>query len=124
VDRTREAGEGKHDEAIVALQKAVELSQGKSKEALSDLGFTYAVAGRREEALAIPNRLEGESAHYPRATILAGLGEHDGAIDALDRAVEAHSWFLVQLGVDPQFDSLREDPRFRQIKRKMLSSAR
>ncbi len=123
IGRARRA-QGKHDEAIAALQKAVELSQGKSKEALSDLGFAFAIAGRREDALEILNRLEGESAHYPRATIYAGLGDHDRALEALDRAMEAHSWFLVQLGVDPPFDSLRTDPRFEQIRRRVISAAR
>jgi hypothetical protein len=41
-------------------------------------------------------------------------GEMDQAFQHLNRAVEDHDPALVHLGVAPQWDSLRADPRFNQ----------
>ena len=113
-------GQEKPTEALPALQKAVELSHGRSKETLADLGYAYARTGRRAEALALLEKLDGESAHYPRATIYAGLGDRERALESLERAAEARNWFLVQIAVDPQFDSLRGEPRFQRLRKRVF----
>ena len=40
------------------------------------------------------------------------LGEKDAAFAELEKAYQAHDWFLQRLKVDPFMDSLRNDPRF------------
>ncbi len=115
----------KYGEAIEALQKAVRLSQGRSLEALADLGYTYAVAGKANEAHEILERLtkppyEAASTPYHTATIYAGLGDKERALASLQQAVGNHSWFLVQINVDPAFDSLRGDPRFQEVATRIM----
>src|SRR5581483_5056633 len=93
-----------YGEAIAALENAVRLSQGRSLESLADLGYTYAVAGKKPQALETLARLNAApnaaSAPYHLAIIYAGLGEKEKAIAALEQAVANHSWFLVQIHVD------------------------
>jgi len=44
------------------------------------------------------------------------LGDREGALDALEEAVEGRNgWILPFLGVDPLFDAVRAEPRFRKI---------
>ena len=49
---------------------------------------------------------------YFYAMIYVGLGDKTRAFAALDRAYEAHSWYMATIGVDPKLDPLRSDPRF------------
>ena len=118
--------QGRYDEALTELEAAVRLSRGQSLEALGDLGHAYAVAGKRAQATEIAERLEKHGAasrHYPLASVYAGLGDRERALDALDRAMEEHSWFLVQLAVDPTLDSLRGEPRFQRMLSRVMPAA-
>jgi serine/threonine protein kinase/tetratricopeptide (TPR) repeat protein len=106
----------RYDEAITELQKAVELSGGGAAQ-LGALGYAYAVANRRAEALEIVERLNERSReHYVPpamvATVFSGLGDKDQAMAWLEKAIEEHDPWLTGLKVDPMFDSLRSDPRF------------
>jgi TolB-like protein/Tfp pilus assembly protein PilF len=79
-----------------------------------------AALGRREEAEEILARLESESRqHYVRAEYLAmghaALGDLDGAFGALDRAYQARSAGLIYLHLDPGYDPLRGDPRYKEL---------
>jgi tetratricopeptide (TPR) repeat protein len=76
--------------------------------------------GRREEADEILGRLEEESRqHYVRPEIMAmgwaALGEADRAFACLERAYQVRSAGLIYLHVDPGYEPLRSDPRFRQL---------
>lgn len=53
-----------------------------------------------------------ETDDYSVAARLAVSGEPDAAFAALDRAIDAHLLWALQLFVDPRFDRLRQDPRF------------
>ena len=106
----------RYDEAITELQKAVELSGGGAAQ-LGALGYAYAVANRRAEALEIVAKLmERSKEHYVPpamvATVFSGLGDKDQAMIWLEKAIEEHDPWLTGLKVDPMFDSLRSDPRF------------
>jgi serine/threonine-protein kinase len=48
-----------------------------------------------------------------------GLGEKDQAIEWLQKAYEERSSFLVSINVSPAYDSLRSDPRFKELLKKM-----
>jgi serine/threonine protein kinase/tetratricopeptide (TPR) repeat protein len=111
---------GRHDEAIAEMGRALELSGGKSLEMLGELGSCYALAGKRAEALTVVGQLEeedrrGRTAAYPLAAVHASLGDKTTALRWLDQAFNDGSWFLVQLGVEPLFDPLREDARFKEM---------
>jgi tetratricopeptide (TPR) repeat protein len=106
---------GMYEEAIADLRKAVALSEG-SLECLPDLGYAYAKAGRKTEALKILDKLREESKkrHVPSslfAAVYAGLGNVDMAFDSLERAYPEHDIRLAWYLIDPAFASLRSDPR-------------
>jgi len=47
------------------------------------------------------------------------LGDRSHTLDWLERAYEGRAPYLVYLRVDPRFDSLRDDPRFRALVRRI-----
>ena len=47
------------------------------------------------------------------------LGDADRAFEWLDRAVEERRGWLCYLNVEPMFDALRPDPRFRRLQERM-----
>jgi hypothetical protein len=49
------------------------------------------------------------------ASIYAGLGENDAAFEWLDKAVEKRFGPLIYLNVNPIWDNLRSDPRFKTL---------
>ncbi len=111
---------------------AVALSQlGKFEEALrltSDLptfkAWICAKAGSQAEARRILDGLVERSRReyvggYEVAIIHAALGEQDLAFRQLERSYQDHQPHLANLRVDPLLDSLRSDPRFRELGRKM-----
>ena len=110
------------EEAIAELQKAVELSGGGV--VLGSLGYAYAVAGRRAEALEVVDRLETSSkgrylAPAAVSIVFAGLGDKDQAMSWLERANEERDPWATDIKVQPMFDSLRSDPRFQDLLRRV-----
>lgn len=84
------------------------------------LAFAQARAGHPDTALSILERLESlpigkEVAPDHLALVHIGLGNSDRAFDYLDVALRQRSWYLVFLNVDPAFEPLRADPRFRRL---------
>jgi len=115
--------QGRHSEAIAELQKAVELS-GRERRPLRDLGYGYAISGRRAEALAALKELEGkyekhEAIGQDLAAVYAGLGEKDQAFAWLEKDFQARSGLLAWIRWTPPFDSLRSDPRYADLLRRM-----
>jgi hypothetical protein len=47
------------------------------------------------------------------------LGEKDQAFAWLDKAYDDHSEYLLWLNYDPSFESVRSDPRFQDLARKV-----
>ena len=115
---------GKLPEAIVEFQRAVELEKDNA-ETWSGLGHAYALSGNRAEAQKILNHLKEVSAHswvapYNSAVIYAGLGDKDQAFVLLDQAYKDRSYYLATyLATDARMDSLRSDPRFGELHRRV-----
>jgi tetratricopeptide (TPR) repeat protein len=87
-------------------------------------GWTYAVAGRRRDALEIARQLKDLSSHtyadfYMLAGIYSGLNDKDEAFRLLERAYEQHSPDMQYLGIDPLFYGLRSDARYIDLLRRM-----
>jgi pentatricopeptide repeat protein len=111
-----------YTEAISEFQK-LRTSTGQDLEADAALAHAYARAGRREEAEKILAEMkELQQSRYVSplyiATVHAGLGEVDEAIEWLNKAFDARHPGLVLIKVDPMFDSLREDRRFQELLRR------
>jgi tetratricopeptide (TPR) repeat protein len=110
-------------EAIAASQKFVELS-AESVIGLSLLGSAYGFAGMKAEALKILERLDGFSkdryvGSLMRAFVWIGLGEKNKALENLEKAYEGRESAMAYLKVWPIFDSLRSEPRFQALLKKM-----
>ena len=100
----------------ITFQKALSLSPGSTL-AKSDLGYAYAKAGRREDALRVLDdlqRSQGQRRASPfhLALVYIGLGENDRAIELLQKAYNERAERLVWIRADARFDTLRQDPRF------------
>jgi Flp pilus assembly protein TadD len=107
---------GRADESLVHLRKAVELAPLASFP-YGYLGHALARSGHEQEARALlAERLEYAGTHYAPPTdvamIYVGLGELDAAIQWLEKGLEVRDTWMVFLGVATQWDSLRNDPRF------------
>jgi len=105
-----------YPEAIIAFKKSIPLS-GDSPDELASLGCAYARSGRKAEARKIVEDLKEQSKRkYIAPSVIAelytALGEKDQAFAWLGKAYEDHDFILVLLKVEPTFDSLRSDPRF------------
>jgi len=110
---------GNLEQAIVEAQTATRLS-GSHPFYMAWLGYAYARAGNRNEALRILHQLKVISgkkyvASHDVAAIYVGLGEKSKAIAWLNKGYDEHSYTVLQLGVEPEFDSLRSDPRFQDL---------
>ena len=114
------AHQGRLAEATAALQKAVEMSAGRA-EMKAALGYAYALASNRNAAREIIDELgarnkESSYVSYHIATIYAGLGEKEQALNSLERAYQERDIFMgVRLSTDPKLDSLRSDRRFQNL---------
>lgn len=109
---------GRHPAAVAEFQKAVETDPTPS--AWAYLGHGQALAGNRQAAREILLKLQDLSRQryvspYYLAVVCAGLQENGLALGYLSKAVEDHSDPMVLLGVEPKFDSLRNDPKFQEI---------
>ena len=56
---------------------------------------------------------------YTVAILYAALGDKDAAFEWLTKSVDARTVEAVFLGVDPQLNILRSDPRFAVLRRKL-----
>jgi len=93
------------------------------------LAAARAATGHRTEALAVLDEMQRAEARNqplsPRlpAILLAQLGDADGALRQVERAIDERSEFAVWLNVHPLLARMRSDPRFRaQLKRVGLPS--
>jgi eukaryotic-like serine/threonine-protein kinase len=115
---------GQLDEAVAASEKAVSLLSERAPGALGMLGLVYGIAGRKGEAANVLNELlELNKRRYVPPTALAwvyiGLGNRDQAFVWLEKAYQERSNYLVYFKVNPIADSLRSDPRFGDLVRRV-----
>ena len=115
------AAKGQYAEAIAAYQEAIRLGQDTSIMGIY-LGTAYALGGERERARAILKRLQTSNQYVSPAklaVLYAALGERDQAFASLERAYAVRDLQMQFLGVDPDYDSLRSDPRFPDLLRRV-----
>jgi DNA-binding winged helix-turn-helix (wHTH) protein/TolB-like protein/Flp pilus assembly protein TadD len=116
---------GQYQEAQHALQTSLEQPENYFKSTnAADLAHAYAIAGDRREArriLATLQRSPSDDYVDPAdvAVIYVGLGDKESALEWLRRAYDEHSYWLSWLGVDPRWDPLRSDSRFREVEQRV-----
>jgi tetratricopeptide (TPR) repeat protein len=113
---------GRLPEAVAELQKAEQLSGGIG-ETWVGLGIAYATQGKQREAREILEKLKRQTDPHVSsanvAALYASLGDKDHAFEYLQKGYEEHSIYMIFIKVDPELDSLRSDPRFGDLLRKM-----
>jgi class 3 adenylate cyclase/tetratricopeptide (TPR) repeat protein len=107
------------DEALDALAKASDLSNGAAS-VRGRLGYAYAISGKKDRSRNILHELEQDSkkryvSPVAIALVHCGLGERDEALKWLEKACREHSGGLLSLKVRPLWASLRPDPRFKRL---------
>ncbi len=110
-------------EALVALEQAAKVS-GPRADSLADLGYAYARAGRAAEARKVLQELKEMSRKRYEVpvymvSLYAALGEKDQAFAMLEQAYERRSGIMILLGLWPELDPLRRDPRFAALERRV-----
>ena len=110
---------GMREEAISEIQRAVRLSR-RSTAMVATLAHAHAVTGKPQEARKILRDLmarSGRSYVSPTsiAIIFAGLSDKENALEWLEKACNERDPGLHTLKVHPVFDSLRSEPRFRDL---------
>lgn len=114
---------GQFSDAEREFNRAQELA-GDSASLQAELGYFYAVSGRKDEALRIAEGLKRTArgsyvSPYWIALVYSGLNDKTEAIGWLRTALRHRSGGLVFLNVDPRFDNLRSDPRFEALLKEM-----
>ncbi len=114
---------GQFEQAVAEFKQALALDK-ESISALTGLGHVYGKAGQRREAMQILEDLKGRAesryvSPYHLAVVQAGLGNRAEALNLLERAANERFNWLVFLWVEPQFDDLKNEPRFAELKRQV-----
>lgn len=115
---------GMHQEAITEFRAGTEYDPSNPMP-LADLGKAYALSGNKAEARQVLAELQKRPKKRPvspglLATVYLALGEKEQALASLEEAYEAHGYpVYIFLNVDPRFDSLRSEPRFQQLVRRI-----
>jgi tetratricopeptide (TPR) repeat protein len=106
-------------EGILYLKRAVML-YSNNPQPKGSLGHAYGLAGKPGKAQKIVDELltraktEYVSA-WAIAVIYIGMGETDSAMEWLEKAYQDRNASLVWLKVNPEFDPIRSDPRFKDL---------
>jgi serine/threonine protein kinase/Tfp pilus assembly protein PilF len=102
---------------IESHKKSINLS-GENPDYVAMLGYAYAVSGRTGEANAVlaslKNRTDYVSPVYI-AMIYTGLKKLDDVFASLDQAYMEHSEYLSFVKVEPEFDPIRKDSRYKKL---------
>jgi TolB-like protein/tRNA A-37 threonylcarbamoyl transferase component Bud32/Flp pilus assembly protein TadD len=110
---------GAYDDALRQYQSSWAHSPGAT-EPLGRIGHLYAIRGETAKAREVLAQLTDMIAKryvppYNIALVHAGLGEKDEALRLLERACQERDVRVVFLKVDPAWNPIRSDPRFRKI---------
>ncbi|MBV9144441.1 MAG: winged helix-turn-helix domain-containing protein [Acidobacteria bacterium] len=102
---------GKLRDGIVILERDEANSPGF-------LGYAYAKVGRRSEAERLATKYSARI--WQEALIYAGLGDKERAFELLRQMADQHQPMLGPYLTYPEFDSLRGDPRFNQLREQLM----
>ena len=88
------------------------------------LAHIYAVSDQENEARKIIEntgieKMLSSNDYRGVALVYAALGETDEAFEWLEKSYQKHEESLCSIGIDPKFDLIREDPRFKEILKKV-----
>jgi tetratricopeptide (TPR) repeat protein len=111
------------EESAAAFRRAVDLSPNTPRNHAA-LARTLALSGKAAAARAGLKTLVSLAksryvSPFEFVTIYFALGESDRAYRWLTKACEDRCWDLLALKVDPRFETLKDDPRFVAVMRRI-----
>jgi serine/threonine-protein kinase len=115
------ASKGDFNKAIEEYKRLNQL-EGNSTSGQCYMGYALAKSGRRAEAETILKELRLTKEYVSPAelaVLYVGLGDKEGALAALEEAYADHDLQMQFLKIDPHYDDLRSEPRFRDLMRKV-----
>lgn len=112
-----------YSESVQAFQKGLALAPDTPR-LLGSIGHAYALWGKHSEAHETLDRLRGLAGSnyvspFDFALVHLGLGDLDAFFECLELALKSRCYELVSTRVDPKFDSVRADPRFLKVLRRL-----
>jgi serine/threonine protein kinase/tetratricopeptide (TPR) repeat protein len=112
--------QGHYAEALEELKKAGNFTA----EPLATLGYVYGRMGRASDARKVLADLQTQSkslyiAPSMFARVYIGLGDKDQAFAWLEKGCQQHDFWLTFLMGEPMYDTLRSDPRFGELVRRI-----
>jgi adenylate cyclase len=110
-------------DAIEHFQKALDMG-GDAPAILGAMGQAHGMDGNQAEAARTLRVLDEMSrTRYVPSTCFAlvhiGLGERERALEWLERGIQLREFPMASLGMHPAYDSLREEPRFRVLLKRL-----
>jgi adenylate cyclase len=113
-------------DALERVTKYINLNPQEARPYVLAAG-ALARLGRRERAKECIDRAQSlapddDAIYYNAGCALAILGEHEDALDALERAIDAGLAGGDWVPQDPDWESLRDQPRFKQLVARLGSS--
>jgi len=110
---------GMFAEAVAEADSAANLSGGNFQ-AVATRGYALAKSGKLAEAQTVLTELQKSSATryvapYNFAIIYNALGETHTALDYLEKAFAEKNVLMVFLKIDPKWNNLRNDPRYKAL---------
>ena len=85
------------------------------------IGHVYGLMGNRREAQKLLDEVRNDPHRtYDVAYIYLGLGQKDQALEWMEKTYQArYPWLAIQIKPDPRLNSLRSDPRFQDMMRRI-----
>jgi serine/threonine-protein kinase len=113
---------GMYPEALAEFKHVQEFNDDPNYYLVSN-GYTYAVSGKRDEALKVIDQLKAMSVtsridRYNVAIIWAALNDKDKAMENLEKSYSLREPGFKYAAVDPFFNNLHSDPRFADLLRR------
>jgi serine/threonine protein kinase/tetratricopeptide (TPR) repeat protein len=120
---TAYALKGDYDEALAYGEKMLEVGP-RVVAYVGNMGWLYAVAGKKEKAYELLAELEKRSkkgyvSSFWTALIYLSLGEIDKTFEWFEKAYEERDGNMIYFTVPQLFDPIRADPRYKQLLLKM-----
>jgi serine/threonine protein kinase/Flp pilus assembly protein TadD len=114
--------QGRNSEAVDTLQKAI--AAGGDRRILGTLGYVLAISGRKAEALSVLKQVQAKYERHEAlgkdvAGIYAGLGDLDQVFVWLEKDFQARAGPLSRIKWELPFESVRSDPRYADLLRRM-----
>jgi TolB-like protein/DNA-binding winged helix-turn-helix (wHTH) protein/Tfp pilus assembly protein PilF len=112
---------GDNPKAMEQFQKA-RAAGGDTSRVLADIAQAHALSGQQTLGLKTLRDIEQSSnfvSPWDLSFVYAALGQKARAIELLEKAADERVGWVVSLGVEPGFDSLRAEPRFQKLQERV-----